>query len=52
LVIQESSSRFETTIDGQRRTGVGLTEHAWHGGPLGLLRVLPRLRPAMRMIMR
>jgi hypothetical protein len=52
LVIQESASRFETTIDGQRRTGVGLTEHAWHGGPLGLLRVLPRLRPAMRMIMR
>jgi hypothetical protein len=52
LVIQESAARFETTIDGQRRTGVGLTEHAWHGGPLGLLRVLPRLRPAMRMIMR
>jgi hypothetical protein len=52
LVIQESASRFETTIDGQRRTGVGLTEHAWRGGPLGLLRVLPRLRPAMRMIMR
>jgi hypothetical protein len=52
LVIQESASRFETTIDGQRRTGVGLTEHAWHGGPLGLLRVMPRLRPAMRMVMR
>jgi hypothetical protein len=52
LVIQHSASRFETTVDGQRRTGVGLTEHAWHGGPLGLLRVLPRLRPAMRMIMR
>lgn len=52
LVIQESASRFETTIDGQRRSGVGLTEHAWHGGAPGLLRVLPRLRPAMRMVLR
>lgn len=52
LVIQESAARFVTTVDGQRRSGVGLTEHAWHGGPLGLLRVLPRLRAAARMVMR
>ncbi len=52
LVIQESAARFETTIDGQRRGGIGLTEHAWHGGIPGLLRVLPRLRPAARMVLR
>jgi hypothetical protein len=51
LVIQESATRFETLVDGRLRTGVGLTEHAWHGGPLGSLRVLPRMLPAIRMTM-
>jgi hypothetical protein len=52
LVIQETASRFEAIVDGRLHTGVGLTEHAWHGGPIGTLRVLPRLLPAVRMIKR
>jgi hypothetical protein len=52
LVIQESASRFEAVVDGQRRTGVGLTEHAWHGGLIGTLRALPRLLPTIGKILR
>ena len=51
LVIQESAFRFEAIVEGRLRTGVGLTEHAWQGGPLGTLRVLPRMLPAIGMIM-
>ena len=52
LVIQESPSRFDAIIDGRHRTGVGLTEHAWHGGRVGTLRALPRLVPTLRRVMR
>jgi hypothetical protein len=51
LVIQESATRFETVVDGRPFTGLGLTEHAWHAGLVGSLRVLPRMGPAAKMVM-
>jgi hypothetical protein len=32
LFIQETHARFETTVGGKRRTGIGVLEHAWHAG--------------------
>lgn len=37
LFIQETHARFELTLAGQTRTGVGVLEHAWHAGRRGLL---------------
>jgi hypothetical protein len=52
LVIQESASRFDAVVDGEHRSGVGLTEHAWHGGAVGTLRTLPRLAATVSRIAR
>lgn len=32
LFIQETHARFETTVGGVTRTGIGVLEHAWHAG--------------------
>lgn len=32
LFIQETHARFETTVGGTTRTGLGVLEHAWHAG--------------------
>lgn len=47
LFLQETHTRFETTLDGVRRTGVGVMEHAWHAGRRGSLRRLNDLAPVL-----
>ncbi len=45
LFIQETHAQFDWRVGGERRTGVGVVEHAWHCNPLRLLERLPRLAP-------
>ena len=47
LFIEEMHTEFEIERDGERRTGFGVMEHAFHVGALGTLRRAPRLLPIL-----
>ena len=52
LFIQETHARFETTVGGETRTGLGVLEHAWHAGTRGTLGRWHQFVPVVAMSVR
>jgi hypothetical protein len=52
LFIQETHARFELTLGGETRTGIGVLEHAWHAGTRRTLERWHQFVPVVSMAVR